>query len=329
VYYTIGEPSDDTMDEFERIVQLANVLPMASGRGGIGDDAALLDHGGAVTTDTMVEDVHFRLDWSDWTDVGYKLVASNISDLLAMGASAERCFLNLALSCDLKDDGFHDLLSGIREGMEEWAPTLLVSGGDTTSTGRAASVLTMTVVGRPFGRRYWFRDGAKDKDAIWLDGQVGLAAAGVALLSEAGPHQTFSHAEQRFLDAHRRPKPPDWLSLGAPIEHEPNAAIDVSDGLVADLQHILNRSGLSGAKITTKLPGLDTLHTVFSEKEALEYCLSGGDDYCRIAVGSESPGEYWHRIGEVRSDLDGVFLEDGTTETRRWDGKTGFRHFSD
>jgi thiamine-monophosphate kinase len=316
------------MDEFERIAKLADLLPMSSGRGGIGDDAALLEHGGAVTTDTIVEGVHFRLDWSDWSDVGYKLVASNISDCLAMGASAEQCFLNLALSDEVTADDFERLVVGIREGIEAWAPTLLVSGGDTTSAGRTGSVLTMTVVGRPFGRRYWFRDGAKDGDAIWIDGKVGLAAAGVALLEESERERAFSGAEQLCVDAHRRPTPPDWLTLGAPIVHEPHAAIDVSDGLVADLQHVLRRSAIAGAKLTTELPGLDTLHTLFPNEKALQYCLGGGDDYCRVAIGPEMPGEHWTRIGEVRNDIDGIVLEDKAGNTRPWVGQTGFRHFS-
>jgi thiamine-monophosphate kinase len=203
-------------------------LPLHPGARGLRDDAAVV--GGLVmTTDTLVEGVHF-LSSDPAADVAWKLVSVNLSDLAAKGAGVEGVMLNLPLSDDAWDRGF---LTGLRDVLAAHAVPLI--GGDTVSLPAGAPrVLTCTAIGRDAAAPS--RTGARADDALWVTGTIGDAGAGLAIArGTAGP--------AALLAAYRRPQP--RLAAGRTIAPFVHAMADVSDGLLIDAARIAAASGLA------------------------------------------------------------------------------------
>ncbi|MFZ5478486.1 MAG: thiamine-phosphate kinase [Myxococcota bacterium] len=203
---------------------------------GIGDDAAVLASGEVVTTDTMVEGVHWdaRLDPAD---VGWKLVAVNVSDVGAMGATPTWATLALTLPAPLDRAWVEAFASGVREACDRWGVSLV--GGDTTRG--PARVATLTMAGaatRPVSRA-----GGRPGDRLYVTGTLGLAAEG--LLSA-----TPSPGARAWL---RRPCPP--VAFGAAIAPYASAMMDLSDGLSRDLHRLCAASGCGADVRSAALPG--------------------------------------------------------------------------
>ena len=180
---------------------------------GIEDDAAQLDDGLVVTQDALVENVHFRLDWTTYRDVGYKAAAINLSDLAASGAEPEGLIVTLGAPPETALDHVLELYSGLNE------PGVPVLGGDTT--GAVSLYLSVTALGR--SERVPGRAGARPGDVLVVTGPLG--AAGAAF-------RTGHHA-----------RPPLRLEEGRRLAAVAHAVIDVSDGLAADAGHLARRSG--------------------------------------------------------------------------------------
>ena len=192
---------------------------------GVGDDTALLADGVVVTQDALVEDVHFRLDWISWRDLGYKAAAVNLSDLAAAGADPEALVVSLGAPPDTSVDDLLELYAGLNE------TEVPVRGGDTTRADRL--YLSVTAVGR--SARVPGRGGALPGDVLVVTGPLGGSAAGLRAL-ECG----LSGFDE-LVRVHRRP--PFRLDAGrrlAPVAH---ALIDVSDGIARDAGHIAEQSG--------------------------------------------------------------------------------------
>lgn len=306
-----------SLGELEAIALLGDRLGDRSGVAGIGDDGALLDatDGRVIACDTMVEGVHWRPEWSTSFDVGWKLVASNVSDIYAMGAAPTACVLAMTMGPTGFDvGGFVDGFTAARDRM---APGLALVGGDTTRG--PASVLSLTVVGRAAGPAVT-RAGARPGQTLWCDGPLGHAAAGLALLGRGEPD-----AEPSLVAAHRRPTfdVPDvsrWAGADA------TAAIDVSDGLGLDAWRLARASGV-GLELRAPLPGRDGLKAVAARLgvDPMDWQLAGGDDYVRIVAAARRPGPGFADIGAV---LDGppaltLVCPDGTSRTL---DPTGYRH---
>ena len=203
-------------------------LPLHPGARELRDDAAVV--GGLVlTTDTLVEGVHF-LATDPAADVGWKLVAVNLSDLAAKGAAVEGVMLNVPLSEDGWDRGF---LDGLRAVLAAFAVPLI--GGDTVSLPPgAARVLSCTAIGRDAPAPS--RTGARAGDALWVTGTIGDAGAGLAIAQGADGPATLR-------DTYRRPQP--RLAAGRVIARHVHAMADVSDGLLIDAARIAAASGLA------------------------------------------------------------------------------------
>lgn len=180
----------------------------------IENDAAELDDGRVITQDALVEDVHFRLDWISWRDLGYRAAAVNISDLSAAGAEPEGLFVSLGLPGQVELSDVVELYEGIRE---IGVPVL---GGDTTAADRI--YLSVTALGR--SERVPGRGGAKAGDLIVVTGPLGAAGA--------------AFREQRFV------RPPLRTQEGKELARVAHAMLDVSDGLEQDLGHLAARSGV-------------------------------------------------------------------------------------
>lgn len=238
---------------------------------GVGDDAAVVDaHAGrklVVAMDTIVENIHF-LAGSEAADVGYRALAVNLSDLAAMGA--EPAWMTLSLSLPrAREQWLEGFASGLFELADRYDVALI--GGDIV---RGPLVITVQVAGWVEADGWLTRSGAKPGDLVFVSGIPGEAAAGLAVLQRhilGG--EAAAHLQQRFL----RPQP--RIELGRKLRTVATAAMDVSDGLVADLKKLCAASGVSAQLNADLLPESAAMRQLFEVEDCLQYALSGGDDY--------------------------------------------------
>lgn len=235
-----------------------HTVPLAVGPG---DDAAVLADGTVLTTDLLVEGVHFD-DRLSGADIGWKAVAVNASDIGAMGAAPTWMVLDLATPAD--DAWLHDFGRGLEAACAEFRVDLI--GGDTTGT-PGPRFVGITMAGRATGPLLR-RSGARPGDVVLVTGIPGLAAAGYL-------HATPAAAAR---DALRCPRPPVRLAqAAAPLL---SAAMDLSDGLAADLPRLAAASGIGARLDPAALPDHPALHDGLHPARSLQ--LAGGDDYALL-----------------------------------------------
>lgn len=263
---------------------------------GPGDDCALLQPSPgkqlAVTTDMLVAGTHFLPD-TDPRNLGWKALAVNLSDLAAMGAQPR--WVTLAGAMPAVDEAW---IAKFAEGFFACAAEYGVDvvGGDTT---RGPLNLCITALGEVEPGQALRRDGANPGDQIWVSGRPGLASLGLAHLQ--GKIKLPEPWPRLCVGALEKPRP--RIALGLALNGIASAAIDVSDGLLADLGHIAERSGCAAAVKLVQLPHLpkgDSYDAVL-RKLALECQLAGGDDYelCFTAPGPQSLA-----IGRIAAELE-------------------------
>ena len=263
----------------------------------IGDDCAVFDPRGmsqlAVTTDMLLENVHFNRDSVSPHFLGRKSLRVNLSDLAAMGASPYACLLSLGLPAELTQDYFYEFMRGFLEDGAHWKVPLI--GGDLS---RSDTVVVNVTVWGCFesGDPVW-RSQAQDQDALVLIGDVGLSRLGLEILrgEDCTSLATMAHedelvdwAQDQFraqcLRAHLLPRPlvetGIWLSENGVV----NAMIDVSDGLCSDLLHLAFESGL---KAEIRVDHLPLPEKGWGGITALEAVLDGGEDYALLAAASQ------------------------------------------
>ena len=292
---------------------------------GIGDDAAVLDVPAdrqlVLCTDTLVENVHFP-GGSDPRAVGHKSLAVNLSDLAAMGAEPAWFLLSLALP---RHDP--DWVDAFAKGMAELARDagILLVGGDTT---RGDLCITVTVAGLVSPGKALTRGGARPGDHIIVSGKPGCAAFGLLQLKSGSEPDDHCRRALEF--------PQPRLALGALIGDLATACIDLSDGLLADLGHILDRSGTGAELKLGQLPPPACLEKL-PDDERLDLQLAGGDDYelCFTVPPAVLP-----RITEISNELAlplsdiGKITDSGKIVIRQADGsryemsRSGYQHFS-
>jgi thiamine-monophosphate kinase len=281
-------------------------------RVGIGDDAAVLavrrGEELVVTTDFSLEDVHFRRGWHAPEAVGHKCLARGLSDIAAMGARPVAAFVSLAVPRELVrsrsgaqswTDRFYDGLLGLAE---RWSVPL--AGGDLAEApggARARAAADIVVVGAVERGRALLRSGARAGDAIYVTGSLGGAAAELRAVTKsnkrtakqnpAGPPARFGSG---LLEADEHPHffPEPRIGVGRALVRRRfvTAAIDVSDGLSADLEHLCEESGLRAEVDAGLLP--------LGRGAALEDALHGGDDY-ELLFTAESDARVPGRIAGV------------------------------
>jgi thiamine-monophosphate kinase len=238
---------------------------------GIGDDAALLavppNQELAVAIDTMVEGVHFPTGTAA-TDIGWKALAVNLSDLAAMGATP--AWALLALTLPRADEAFVD---GFATGFAQLAQTyrLALVGGDTT---RGALTISVAVHGFVPPGKALPRNGAQVGDTVLVTGTLGDAAGGLKLLQ-----QGHRDDPQRTYLVERLNRPTPRVAAGLALRERASACIDVSDGLLADLGHICAASGVGAEIEAPLLPRSSALLDLFDDTASRDFALSGGDDY--------------------------------------------------
>ena len=270
---------------------------------GVGDDCAVLsypDREVLVTTDLLMEGVHFDLTYIDLQHLGYKAAMVNISDIFAMNGTPRQMTVSLAISKRFSVEDIEQLFSGIRLACDKWSVDIV--GGDTTSsyTGLAISI---TCIGEARKEDIVYRSGARDTDLICVSGDLGAAYMGLQLLErekavyyqmideqKASPKQgrmegsfqpDFSGKEyllQRQLQAEARG---DIIQRLREAGIRPTAMMDVSDGLSSELRHICKQSGV-GCRIFEKNLPIDYQTAVMAEEMNMNVttcALNGGEDY--------------------------------------------------
>lgn len=284
---------------------------------GIGDDGAVLspsaDKQQIQVIDTLVEGVHFPPQTSA-ADIAYRAVAVNVSDVAAMGGSPRWMTLALTLSSP-DDDWMGSFSKGFFEAADQFGVALV--GGDTTRG--PVAVVTVAVTAEIINEKALLRSGAQIGDGIYVSGFLGDAAAGLSLIQRDDP---VPYLSQRFL----RPTP--RISLGQELVGRASAAIDVSDGLLADIEKLLFASGRGGEINVERLPLSATLRENFSSAEQREFALTGGDDYELCFTARSAAVQHIEgiaRIGTVTESRDIICRHDGDIVEV---DASGYRHFS-
>lgn len=297
----------------------------------VGDDAALMrPRAGmqlAVSTDMLVAGTHFFAD-ADPTQLGWKTLAVNISDIAAMGAEPRWALLAIALPA-ADEDWIAAFARGLFDCAQAYGVDLV--GGDTT---RGPLSMTVTIIGEVPAGTAITRSGAHPGDDLWVSGQPGLAALGLATLR--GEAELTDAGRTRCLAALHRPQP--RVALGLALRGLASAMLDVSDGLLGDLGHILERSQVGATVEIPALPLAALLEAGAAPPLARRCLLSGGDDYellfaaspaqrVAVAAASERAGVAVHRIGTLDANR-------GTLRLREADGRlhaaaaAGYDHFA-
>jgi thiamine-monophosphate kinase len=257
------------LDEFEIIARYFSGHPGEGVTLGIGDDAAVIDvhEPIVVAVDTIVGGVHFPPDLPAHA-IGYRALAVNLSDLAAMGAKPR--WATLALTLPAADESW---LEGFAAGFFELAARFGVGlvGGDTTRGALAASV---QLIGTLQEGRLLRRSGGSAGDDVYVTGTLGDAAGALPLLARGG---TAAGAEAELIGRFAYPTP--RIAAGLALASVAGAAIDVSDGLVADLGHICRQSGCGARIDLERLPLSRALLGHYSGERAVDFALGGGDDY--------------------------------------------------
>lgn len=284
---------------------------------GPGDDAAVIaaSDGRVVTsTDMLVQNVHFRLDWSSPDLIGRKAVAVNLADVAAMGARPTAVLVGLACPGGTPASLLEELAGGMWAEATDAGAGL--AGGDLVTAEMV--VISITALGDLEGRQPVTRAGAKAGDQLAVIGKLGWAAAGLAVLGRG------FRSPAGIVGAHRRPEPPYRAGPQA-ADAGATAMIDVSDGLLADLGHIAESSGVAIDVRTDRLEVHQRLVDVGSALGAnpLHWVLTGGEDYALAATfpGSLDLPKGWRVIGTVGQGH-GV-----TVDGERYAGDGGWEHF--
>ncbi len=315
--------------EFE-LIRRYFTLPTRNTRLGVGDDAALLvPRPGmelVVTNDMLVSGTHFFAD-TDPVDLGWKTLAVSVSDIAAMGAEPRWAFLAIALPA--ADEAWIAALArGFAECTERFGIDL--AGGDTT---RGPLTLSVTLIGETTADSAVRRDGAQAGDDIWVTGTPGRAALGLAHLQ--GELTLTTEAADLCLAALHRPQP--RVNAGLALRHIATAMLDVSDGLLGDLAHILERSDVGARIALDRLPAALGGECGVEDDRLQHATLRGGDDYELLFTAAASRGHDirrlparlgvpFTRIGEITTDTGAISLIDAQGNTTPT-GALGYDHF--
>ena len=282
-----------TIGEFGLIDRIAEDNPrrQASTLRGIGDDAAVIRYGAdgpatVISTDLLVEGIHFDLMYHPLKHLGYKAVVVNLSDIYAMNATPRQITVSLALSSKVSVEAVEELYVGIKAACEAYGVDLV--GGDTTASQRGI-VISVTAIGEAVPERIAYRSGARVGDLVCITGHLGAAYLGLQLLEREKQIYLDNPDVQPSLDeatvlvgAQLKPEARrDIIEAFAKNDLVPTSMIDISDGLASELYHICKQSGVGALIEEDGVP----IHPD-AQLKALDFkldpitcALSGGEDY--------------------------------------------------
>lgn len=257
---------------------------------GIGDDAAVFDWGddyGLLTTDMLVEGIHFDLTYVPLKHLGYKAVAINVSDIAAMNGLPIQITVSVGLSSRFPVEAVDELYAGIRAACDAYKVDLV--GGDTASS-RSGLIISVSVLGKVPKNLITYRNTAQPNDVVCVTGDLGAAYLGLQLLERekqvflADPTMQPDLSEERAYLVERQLRP----DARTDIVHElrdlgvrPTAMIDISDGLASELLHLCRQSGTGAVIFDENLPIDDQTHLAADEfrLSPITAALNGGEDY--------------------------------------------------
>jgi thiamine-monophosphate kinase len=301
----VDERRVSDIGEFGLIAQLEAALPddvrrSAAVELGIGDDAAIWKPSpGAsvvITTDSLVEGIHFRLDWTDWESLGHKALAVNVSDLAAMGAAPRIAVVTLGLRGSERMADLIALYAGMGEVARRYG--VVIAGGDIVRSPFGLA-LHITALGELQGAERLTRSGVRPGDIIGVTGTLGASAAGMQLLADDSAPRTAATADL-LVQAHLRPEP--RVALGQLLrKHGASAAMDLSDGLMGDLPKILAASNVSAEIDLREIPVAAAVRALFPS-EWLTFATRGGEDYELLFT---VPEEGWQAMHDALSSAAG------------------------
>ncbi|WP_320017629.1 thiamine-phosphate kinase [Labilibaculum manganireducens] len=280
-----------TLGEFGLIKHLTKNIKLkhASTNVGVGDDAAVLDYQNkktVVTTDLLLEGIHFDLMYTPLKHLGYKCIAVNVSDIYAMNALPKQVTVSIAISKRFTLEAIEELYEGINLACENYNVDLV--GGDTTSslTGLCISV---TAIGEADAEQLAYRSGAKENDLICVSGNLGAAFAGLQLLEREKRVYESNPDMQPDLTGHdyileRQLKPEARKDIYERLQEAnivPSSMIDISDGLSSDIMHICEESKVGCQIYEEKIPVDYETHKMAEELNMnySTFSLNGGEDY--------------------------------------------------
>ena len=257
---------------------------------GVGDDAAVIAPSKnkqiVVTTDMLVEGIHFDLIYTPFKHLGYKAVTVNLSDVYAMNAVPTQITVSIAVSNQISIEALEELYAGMLLACEIYGVDLV--GGDTTSS-NSGLIISITAVGEAEKKEVVYRNGAKENDLICVSGDLGGAFMGLQLLerekqifNENPSIQPDFSGYDYVLERQLKPEPrQDVIEMFKELGVQPTSMIDVSDGLSSEIIHICTQSGVGCTIYEDKLP-IDPLTVSTAEEMNLNpsvCALNGGEDY--------------------------------------------------
>ncbi len=291
---------------------------------GVGDDAAVLKYGEdcvLVSTDLLIEGIHFDLMYSPLKHLGYKSVIVNLSDIYAMNGEAQQITVSIALSNRFSVEALEELYMGIKEACRIYNVDLV--GGDTTSSPKGLSI-SITAIGKVHPDKVVYRSGAKKGDVVCITGDLGAAYLGLQILerekqlylSNPGIQpdlENQSYLLERQLKPEARKDMVDYFNKAG---LKPTAMIDISDGLASDLMHICKASKVGAFIEEGKIPIKEEaqLMAIKFQLDPVTTALNGGEDYELLFTVDEKdlekvrlmPSVYI--IGEITNAEDGIKL---------------------
>lgn len=297
---------------------------------GIGDDAAVIRGGKNIllTTDMMVEGVHFDLSWTTPFQLGFKLVSVNISDIYAMGGKPQYVLLNFSAHRNSTREFFDRFFDGIEEALKTFGVSLI--GGDISSADRI--MLSLTAVGT--GEKVLKRKGAKVGDRIYVTGTLGDSACGLAMLRNMQRTIDFAKREIKGLPVAWDVAAPLLRRHLMPLARNPKniagnatAMIDISDGLLIDLSRLCKESGVGARIRTMDIPLSEEMKMTSAclGISALELALSGGEDYELLFTAPAKAEVKAFCIGEITRS--GISIVDDKGKKIKVSAR-GYEHFS-
>jgi thiamine-monophosphate kinase len=307
------------LGEFGLIEKFRKITPRGHGVSiGIGDDAACVEaisHSILLTSDLLIENVHFKLSWTSPFALGYKAVAVNLSDIAAMGGVPLYLVLALGLPPTFHVNEVHRMYRGMRSACAETGVSLV--GGDTSSADRLT--ISICMVGHAPVQPVR-RDGAAVGDDIFVTGTLGDSALALNLLQSRTPADSKSRSIGFLLRRHHQPTPRLAAGLSLARAGAATAMIDISDGLLQDLGHVCKASGI-GAEIWQKHIPVSSAYRQHTGSSGMHYALGGGEDYellfcakpdrrAQITKLAKSSGVRMTRIGKCVSAKSGIIVLD-------------------
>lgn len=315
--------SVDTPGEFEFIRSIQSLFGTSSDViQGVGDDCAVIrvgDRVQLVSTDTIVEEVHFKREWSNPHDIGWKAAVAALSDIHAMGGRPQFVLTSLAAPTSWNSEDLHTLYQGIQDAVAQCGAVVI--GGDTTRSPQEL-MLDVTVIGEAVDGKYKLRQGAQVGDALVVTGYPGRSRAGLLALQHS-----IDAAEA--IEAHIRPQPKIGVACALAKSDAVHAMMDVSDGVAQDAGHLARAAGL-GVDLLSE--GIDNDVVIEPVSMACEISIrdivfTGGEDYeLMMAVPPECVDSLpvsVQVLGTFSDTFQGVQIDGAPTDVQ------GFDHFRD